>query len=345
MADRQSTPDSRQHTVKRKATIADVAKAAGVSKTLVSFVLNGRPEVGEETRRRVQQVMDELHFHPSHQARFLSRHRTGVVGLHLEVRAYTDLLVLHFLSSLGERLAEHGYGLLLVGSSQKPPLDTVREVVDQQSVDALVLMDVLRADPRVEWLEEAQFPYVSFSRTDQHEVHCVDVDYDEGARLVVERLWERGHRQVALLGGPAQYQYTYRREQSFRQAAAVRGLQLDPRHYYRGDFSEASGWEAGAQLAALDGRPSALFATTDMMAAGTIRGLGASGVQVPAQVEVIGFGDSPFAAGLRPTLTTVQVPMMEMGYAVADRALARINGESAPTPFVARPHLVVRESG
>ena len=329
----------------RKVTIADVARAAGVSKTLVSFVLNGRADVGEVTRQRIQTVIAELGYRPNRQARLLVQKKVGVVGLLLEIRAYTDLLVLHFVSALGERLADFGYGLLLLRSGKQNPLEIIASAVEEHKVDGLILMDVLRQDPRVEWLEEAGFPYMLFSSTDQVQDHYVDVDYLPAARLVADHLVERGHQRVGLIAGPAEYQYIHRREESFRRAAEERGLELPEGHCFRGDLTEASGWESGVRLAALPQRPTALFAVTDAMALGAMRGLMDRGVQVPRDLAVIGFGDSPAASGVRPALTTVHMPIQEMGRAAAAGIIVRIDGGEGGGVYIAKPRLVVRDSG
>jgi len=328
-----------------KVTIADVAKAAGVSKTLVSFVLNGRSDVSDTTRKRIETVITELDYHPNRQARLLVQRKTGVVGLLLEVRTYTDLLVLHFLSALGERLSDFGYGLLLLRSGKHSPLEAAISPVQERKVDGLVLMDVLRDDPRAEWLEAVGFPYVLYSSPDQQKKHYVDVDYDAGAELVVSRLVAGGHSSIGLVSGPVQYQYVHRREASFRQAAERCGLRLEERHCFHGDLTEESGRVIGARLAALGQRPTALFAVTDMIAQGVMRGLIDGGIQVPREMAVIGYGDTPSAAGTRPALTTVHIPMSELGVAAADRIIARINGEEPVHPSVLIPHLVLRDSG
>lgn len=328
-----------------KVTISDVAKAAGVSKTLVSFVLNGRSDVGEATKQRVQAVIEELGYRPSRQARLLVQRRTGIVGLVLEVRAYTDLMVLNFMSAVGERLAEYGYGLLLLSNPKKGPLETVADAVEEQMVDGLILMDVLHKDPRVDLLEQSGFPYMLYSTTASQPPHYVDVNFDEGAQLVVDRLWEQRHRRIGLIAGPAQYQFSFGREESFRRAVAQKGLELEEQHCFRGDFTAGSGWEIGNRLVALERRPTALFSVTDIMAAGAIHGLTDGGILVPRDMAVIGYGNSPFASGVRPALTTVHLPNIEMGYAAAEGIVARVEGKEHGGPFIFSPHLVTRESG
>jgi DNA-binding LacI/PurR family transcriptional regulator len=345
MGDRPAKPENDFRPQGNKVTITDVAKAAGVSKTLVSFILNGRSDVSVATKQRVQDVIAELGYRPNRQARLLGQRKTGIVGLAMKVRAYTDLMVLTFIAALGERLAEHDYGLLLLTHSKKEPLEIVTAAVEDRMVDGLVLMDVLHVDPRVKLLEKCGFPYMLYSSNDDSLLHYVDVNYDEAARLVVDRLWEQGHRQICLLTGPVHYRFSFGREESFRRAVVAKGLQLDEHHCFRGDFTEGSGWEIGKRLAALERRPTALFSVTDMMAIGAIHGLIAGGVHLPRDMAVIGFGNSPIASGVHPALTTVHLPNAEMGYAAAEVIVARIDGKEHGGPYIFMPHLVVRESG
>ena len=339
-------PRSSMRKGRRPVTTADVARKAGVSRTLVSFVLNGRSDVGSATRERILAVIAELGYKPNRQARLLVRQKVGVVGLLLDIRTDTDLLVLHFVSALGERLAESAYGLLLARPDRQDPLAPIIRAVDEQLVDGLVLMDVQRQDPRADWLQAAEFPYVLYPGNDPSRPFDVHADYEGGAKQVVEHLYRGGHRRVALLTGPDPYVYVYRREQGFRRAAAECGLVVDDRFVFRGAVSEAFGWEVGRSLGAMPDRPSALFATADNLAVGAVRGLLECGIHVPGEVAVIGFGDSPMAQGLRPTLTTVSIPVFELGRAAADQILAQIEGKGINAgPYIAPATLVVRESG
>lgn len=288
-------------------------------------------------------MIAELGYRPSQQARFLVQRRTGIVGLILEVRAYTDIMVLHFLSAVGERLAESGYGLLLLSNVLNTSAEALRNMVEGEKVDGLIIMDVTRQDQRVDWLETIGFPHVTYSTTDTPRTRYVDLDYAEAGRLVATRLLERNHSHVALLEGPADFNFSYMREQGFRLEAERCGLRLDP--CLRGDFSEKSGWNAGDQIAAMKERPTALFAVTDMMAGGAIRSLTAKGIRVPEEIEVIGFGNSPFSAGIVPSLTTVHLGNHELGRAAAAGVIAQIEGKEFTGPYIAKPHLVIRASG
>jgi LacI family transcriptional regulator len=312
------------------ATIRDVARRAGVSMATVSRALNGHPSVTVETRARVQSAAAELHFTPSGAARSLITRRTQTVAallpeLHGEV-----------LSELirGIEVAARAQGLhLLVSSLSAAPgqaAEALRSLAGR--IDGLILMpppgsapDVLPPSARAVLIESAaaDSPWPSFQ-----------VDHRGGAAAMARHLRAQGHDRLAYIAGPAT---------DFGAAERLRGwLDTAPdAAVLQGDGSERSGHAAGRAIAAMADRPSAVFAGNDMMAVGCLAAFAEAGLDVPRDIALAGFDDIPMARYLRPALTTVRMPIAELG-ALALRRLAD-DIAAGDVPAVPSRHTVATE--
>jgi LacI family transcriptional regulator len=175
------------------------------------------------------------------------------------------------------------------------------------------------------------------------------VDNRAGARLAVDHLLDLGHRRIALIGGPEDNADAAERRLGYREALAARGIEPDERLELPGDFREDSGFAAGEELvrrAWKGDAPTAVFAANDAMAIGCLAGLRSKGQQVPEDLSLVGFDDVPNARFLTPALTTVRVPIAEVGGRAIERLLGTIDeqtGEGALREVVA-PTLSIRDS-
>ncbi|MCH8559894.1 LacI family DNA-binding transcriptional regulator [Nesterenkonia sp. DZ6] len=190
-----------------RATIVDVARAAGVSRQTVSNAINSPERVSPDTLARVLKVVDELNYRPSSAARTLRHQRAGAVGT--ELNAVTDIpsdVALPFLTALTLSAPRHACHMVPFASREAfPMLDGYQDMVRRRLVDAFVLTDTHPADPRPDWLEQAGIPYASFGRIydDSSRVWWADVDGSAGTRTAVAHLAECGFRAVGFLGWPA----------------------------------------------------------------------------------------------------------------------------------------------
>lgn len=317
-------------------TIADIARRTGVSVSLVSFVLTGRKDVAAETRQRILDAIRETGYRPNSHARSLATRRAEAMAIAFEVRGYQDAFVLHFLAALGQRLSEHRQRLVLVSPRSSQDL---LSLALERSVDAILVMDVKRPDRRVELLRKHDVPVVLFGQPHPEGGFAVDVDYAQAAALVANRLRERGHVRAGLVGGPESYGYIRDRVQAWRTALRAAGLVVAGR--WSTGLSEAAGRSAAVEALARVPRPDALVAVTDALAIGAEHGALELGLRIPEDVAVVGFGDIPSAAWAPVPLSTVHVPIEEMGAAAADLLLeaARRDPPRAqlfPTQFVNR---------
>lgn len=325
-------------------TIRDVARAAGVSVATVSRVLNGKSSVTEATQERVRAAIRELEYVPHGGARSLTTRRTHVVGVVLPemVGAFFSEIIRGI-----DRIARpEGYHVLVSGShSEAAETQAVLRALHGQ-VDGLILMF---PGPGIESLDRSlppQTPVLLLHGAGETGRPTLRVDNRRGARMAVEHLLDLGHRRIALIGGPEGNADAEERRAGYREALAGRGLTPEAPFELPGDFREESGFAAAARLAGLEPRPSAVFAANDAMAIGCLAGLRAAGLGVPADLSLVGFDDVPTARYLTPALTTVRVPIAEIGSRAMERMLAMVFGRDDPGEHheVVVPTLSIRES-
>lgn len=325
-------------------TIRDVARAAGVSVATVSRVLNSKDSVTQATRERVLEAIRELRYVPHGGARSLTTRRTHVVGVVLPemIGAFFSEIIRGI-----DRIARpEGYHVLVSGShSEAAETRTVLRALHGR-VDGLILMI---PGPGIDCLNGSlppQTPVLLLHGAGETGLPTLRVDNLRGARLAVDHLLDLGHRRIALLGGPEGNADAEERRAGYREALAHRGLEADPGLELRGDFREESGYAAAARLAAMAPRPSAGFAANDAMAIGCLAGLRAAGLDVPGDISLVGFDDVPNARYLTPALTTVRVPIAEIGSRAMDRMLGMMLGgdASGERDEVVLPTLSIRDS-
>lgn len=328
-------------------TIRDVARAAGVSVATVSRVLNRKDTVTAETERHVREVIRRLEYVPHGGARSLTTRRTHVIGVVLP-EMYGDFFS-EIIRGIDRVARPRGYHVLVSGSHSDPEETEAVLHALHGRVDGLVLMmPGPGADPLTRSLPRGT-PVILLNGPPGSRHPTLSVDNRAGARLAVDHLLDLGHRRIALIAGPEDNADAEERRRGYREALAARGLELDERLELPGDFREDSGFAAGEELARRASRgnaPTAVFAANDAMAIGCLAGLRSKGLQVPEDLSLVGFDDVPNARYLTPALTTVRVPIAEVGGRAIERLLGSIDeptGEGASREVVA-PTLSIRDS-
>ncbi|WP_222711086.1 LacI family DNA-binding transcriptional regulator [Quadrisphaera setariae] len=327
----------------RPPTIRDVAARAGVSKSLVSLVINGSPMVREEKRAAVLAAVEELGFRPSATARHLSSRRTGAVGV--LVHDLRNPWYAEALEAVHARLHTAGATMLLGDARLDAAADerVLHTFVDLR-LDGLVLVGSLEPTPAV--LEAARrLPTVVAGALDV-DLPDVDVSVQDdaaGARLATEHLLALGHRRLAHLAGAAGAVMRLRQE-SFTRAVAAVGAAGE---VLRVEMTEESGHAAALELLArpADERPTAVFAAADVAALGVLRAAAQLGLRVPEDVSVVGFDDVAPARLDGTALTTVDASSAAVGAGAVDLLLERTADRSRERRTVLAPvALVVRRT-
>jgi LacI family transcriptional regulator len=329
------------------ATIHDVAARSGLSIKTVSRVVNREPNVRAETVRRVQQAITELDYRPNFSARNLAGRRAYLIALIYDnpsdaYLARTQEGALHACQQLG-------FSLVLHPAAYDSPrlIDDVLGLVRERRPTGLLLTPpVSDVAALLDALDGAEQDYARLSALDASRPGpLVGVDDRGAARDLTNYLIDLGHRRIAFVRGHASHHSASTRFEGYVDAHAERGLDFDPRLVLQGSFSFESGQECGRILLSRAERPTAIFAANDEMAAGVLHVARHLGLEVPGQVSVAGFDDSPLARYVYPTLTTVRQPVRAMAELCVRRLIDSARaGRRTPQPQRLLHELVVRES-
>ncbi len=308
-------------------TINDVADRAGVSKRTVSRVLNKSDKVNEATRLRVQQVIDELHFTPSSQARGLAARRSYLLGLIYDVPTLFTNEVQKGIFSVS---ANEGYDIVVhpCEFDSANLVDDVQRFVRRSKVDGVILLPpVSEIRELVDALEAWGVPYVRFSsELSASPWRLVVTNYGPAITDMTNHLVQLGHHDIGFISGPRDNISSQMRQQAFIEALARHGLELREEFIAEGAFTYESGVRAARELLTKDVRPTAIFAANDEMAFAVMNVAHELGIAVPGDLSVVGFDGTRFATFVIPSLSTIHRPSRDMAGLGARKLLAFING-------------------
>ncbi|HEU5343280.1 MAG TPA: LacI family DNA-binding transcriptional regulator [Ktedonobacterales bacterium] len=330
-----------------KLTIRDIARLAGVSTTTVSRTLNHKPDVDPETRERIMRIINDHHYVPSGTASRLAGGRSGLVGV--LAPSLTWPLMPNILQGIAEVIEQTTYELVLYSISHRTDRSAlIDRILGTGLIDGLIAVypdgiavvessETVHHEASNHLLEVYQqgFPVVILDDQSLHSrIPWIGPDNRIGAYQATRHLIGLGHRRIAHIQGPTQYQCSYDRFAGYRQALAEAGIDYDPALVVHGDFTTPGGQAATERLLALADRPTAIFAANDQMAYGVMVAAGAHGLRVPRDLAVIGFDDIAVFAPTHPALSSVRQPFQEMGKRAAETLLSLANAPSgAPSGF------------
>lgn len=329
----------------KAATIYDVAKAAEVSISTVSRVINDYAHVRPALRQRVQEAMEELDYVPNRQARRLGGSRSSVVGL--MVHALGTEYIAQVTKGIDEVLFENDYDLMLYTTHRHPE----KEVLYAQSIanglaDGLLIVVPSVGDSYLDTLQSGNFPHV-----------LVDVDSgDEKSWSVGTTNWQGAydattyllglkHRRIALITDQPGLSVSRSRLEGYKAALKAHGTDFDPALVREDNYLSHYTWRLVESLLAEADPPTAIFTTGDIAAVHVMETLRLKNIRVPQDMSVVGFDDVPQASAVSPRLTTVYHPLYEMGRVAAETLLQQIEKPGLPPKHIQlETKLVVRES-
>ncbi|MBB3158340.1 DNA-binding LacI/PurR family transcriptional regulator [Microbacterium proteolyticum] len=334
-----------------RATITDVARAAGVAISSASAALNDRPGVSTETRVRVRAVADQLGYVPALAGRSLASKRAFSVGFVVE-RDYdiiqSDPFFGGFIGGIEESLTPRGYALALQISQDEAGSEArLVELIESRRVDGLFLDEIRINDSRLAALSARNAPVVAANAPrGEFPFPSVRQDGTAAIRSLVEELVKLGHRRIAHVTGPDAYEHSIERRDAWASAMLSHGLEPDV--VIPGDFTYEGGEHAADLLVEDDRGATAVFCANDLSAIGVMNRLHRRGVRVPEDISIVGYDDISLGRYVRPTLSTVQTSPRLLGTVAAEMLLAAIEGakvqdiEVAPAAFVRRESISTR---
>lgn len=334
----------------RRVTSQEVAERAGVSRTTVSFVLNGvRTErVSKATRERVLRAARDLGYIPDAAARTLVSGKAGAIGLVVSRSEHVriDAFVSQILYGLAPVCSARGHRLILETADPEQPTYDYDQLVGSRQIDGLIVLNPDPGDERLASLIDRGFPIVLIGAHPHPNVPTVAVDSASAMRDATEHVMRLGHRrigfihyrQVADLGMGGRFS-------GYRSALTAADIPLDARWVRSGNFSAESGYEAMHSLLAESEPPTAVLMGNDTIALGAMAAVEESGLRVPDDVAIVGFDDIPLARFAIPALTTVRLPAVEMASICGEMIFDLIaNGEIEPLKRWFPTELIVRRS-
>ncbi|MEV0734423.1 LacI family DNA-binding transcriptional regulator [Streptomyces sp. NPDC050549] len=330
----------------RRPTLEEVAARAGVGRGTVSRVINGSPRVSDATRAAVEAAVAELDYVPNTAARALAANRTDAIALVVpepETRFFAEPYFSDMLKGVGTQLSDTEMQLLLIFAGSDRERQRLAQYLAAHRVDGVLLVSVHADDPLPDLLAELEIPAViSGPRSAGEPLTSVDSDNYGGGRSAVEHLLSRGRTRIAHITGRLDVYGAQRRVDGYREALLDAGHEVDEHLIQPGDFTEEGGRRAMKELLARRPDVDAVFAGSDVMAAGARQVLREEGLRIPEDVALVGYDDSAIARHMDPPLTSVRQPIEEMGRAMIDLLLAEIADRRPTAPRdLERQHAVL----
>ncbi len=336
--------------VNQMTTIKDVANLAKVSPSTVSRVLANNQRISLKTQEKVRQAMLELGYQPNMIARSLIKRSSKTLGLVLSrstTSAFTNPFFPEIIRGISTITQKFHYSLLLTtAESHEEEAKECLKMLGEKRVDGVLILASRVNDQLINQLSLNNYPFVVVGRIpDNTNYYSVNNDNVAAAYLATKHLLDLGHQRIAFLNGPLEFTFCQDRLAGYLQALQEYNLSPEPELIKHGNLSQKDGYELTEELFKTTLRPSAIFAIDDLMAIGAYQVIKNYGLQIPSDIAVVGFNDDPLASIIEPTLTTVKIPIYEMG-ATAARMIIQLLEESNqhPSQKILSSELIIRES-
>jgi DNA-binding LacI/PurR family transcriptional regulator len=318
--------------------IRRLAQHLDISIGTVSRALNGKPDVNEQTRKRVLEAAAELGYVPNQAGRALRKGSTGIVGFMMqtgtEITGEGDIFFMSVFDGVQTVFARHQLDLVaLLCSSEEDPDAYLQRVVARGFADALIISATKRHDSRIDFLAERKIPFVALGRSLSDAGHpWLDLDFEGMAEIGVERLVAKGHRRIGVFAPFDDINLGFVFIESYRRTLEKHGIPFDPALVFRAFPNERGGHQIAERIAAMQDRPTGFVLTNEVMSVGLYRGLNDAGIRPGRDIAVIG-RDSPHAHYLAPTLTCFRLSLRDLGIALAESLLATMPAYAADYPL------------
>lgn len=333
--------------VRTAPTLAEVAAAAGVSRSTASRALNDSPRISEETKKRVRAAAKKVNFVPNARGRALAVGRTEIIAVLVTEplnELFGDPTYSEFLSGITEELSELSYLPVILQASSSHERNRAREHFERRSFDAVIDVSPYKGSELLEVLRELGVPTVLCGQLEGHPYRdvfsTVYSDDEEGGRFAALAMKDRGRKDIVAVLGPQDNPAVVDRLRGYR---AILGESLPNENVIYTGWSSGDGYQATRRLLASEIHADGVLCGSDRIATGVIAAFNEAGISVPKDVSVVGFDDHEVAARSVPALTTIRQPLREEGRMAAGIALDMING-AAPTTTVMHMQLVQRDS-
>lgn len=329
----------------RPANLGDVAAHAGVSTATVSRYLADPEQVRPERRDRIRMSIQALGYIPHAAARALASKRTYMIGA--IVPTLDNAIFARGIQALQERLQKSGYTLVVASSNYS--LSEEKEQIETliaRGVDAVFLVGLMHETRLFERLQQSGIPYVNTWAFDRDiDLPCVGFDNHRAARKMTQYLIDLGHRAFGVITAETRdNDRAWKRLCGVRDALNAAGIALNDGQIVESHYAINQGRQAARRLLAQSSRPTAIICGNDVLAYAALIECQEQGLDVPAEISISGFDDLPLSQHMRPSLTTMDVPSIEMGQRAGDYLVAVLSGDTPETKTELDVRLVLRGS-
>lgn len=329
-------------------TVKDVAKLAGVSPSTVSRVIANDPRISEPTKLRVRAAMRELKYYPNAIARSLVRQRSQTIGVVMTRSADAALANPFFpevIRGIGSVAKEFHYTLMLpTADTTEEERSQCMEMLRQRRVDGVIVLSSRHEDPFIAKLQQEGHPFVVVGRVVDQDVPYVNNDNVAAAYEAATHLIDLGHRKIGFMGGPPDLVVSSDRLDGYKKALDDAAIPYDPSLVCETDFSLQSGINQAKKLLLDHPDMTAILAIDDVLALAVFQVAKEIGLDIPGHLSLVGFNDSPVCPFVAPPLTSVSIPIFDIGAAAARLLLDVMAGKKVQSYASFPTRLIVRES-
>ena len=321
--------------------IRRLAQQLNISIGTVSRALNDKPDVSEETRKRVMQAAATMGYMPNQAGRALRKGNTNAIGFMIASGAgtgtngYGDTFFLDVFAGVQDVLSRHHLDLIVLPCpDDDDPTEYIRRMMARRLVDGLIISATRRKDTRIEILNRVGIPFVALGRsTTPGSYPWLDLDFEGVANQAVDRLVAAGHRRIAVAVPSNDVNLGFIYIEGYRSALERHGIAYDPDLVLRVASSEEGGYQLGHELLSLPEVPTAVMLIYELMAIGLYRRLTEAGVQPGRDMAVVSFRESALSRFLSPTLTSFRISLRTVGVTLAEALLASMPSYSEHYPL------------
>jgi LacI family transcriptional regulator len=334
----------------KKATMKDVAEIVGISLTAVSMALKGHSRISLETRKKVLRIAKKLNYRPNFVARSLVIKRTHTIGL--IITTVVNPFYAELAKAIEDKAKALGNNVILCNTDHDLKLEkSYINILLRKGVDGIILASVKADDPNIRPLIKERFPFILVNRRIMNRVLGKNIDYVvadnvSGGYMAMEHLYKLGHRRIGVIAGSLDSSNAAATTEGVTKFLKGCGLGVDPNLIVECNYSNELAYHAAKKLLSIETPPTALFAESDYMALGAREAILDSGLKIPEDVALVGFGNIAVSALKGIDITTISLNQHEMGSLAVEVLSERIEKRSPPMgkQIVLDPKIIIRNS-
>ena len=324
----------------------DVAKLAKVSFMTVSRVINNQPNVRKETRDKVLRAIEELGYYPDAAAQALSTGKTRNIGIIFphEEYSFSHPFFVELSITLEEQLTKNGYHLFFGSSRKDNDYNNSAPLFKEKKVDGLIIIAPTKSDPVIRSLKKSTIPFILLSGRDNQNSTFVDSDNIQGTELLMQHLFQLGHKRIGFVTGNMQEQNANDRYATYLSQLEQHKLKSEKSLIYNGNWSIESGYTGFNTLVENNKDITAIVFSNDQMALGGIRAAHEKDIHIPQDISICGYDDTKYARYSVPSLTTIHQSLKQLTAVAVEKIIAKIEGRKNIRSKIIPSELKIGES-